>query len=241
MSLLTHNPSLSTANSFKGFSKLTSKTILYSAMISFCIGLFILLSHHIKKIHLGSGETNWIQSFDEHLLLWVNDFRTPFLNAMMIDISSLGGLALTVVLGFVAIVLFILSKDGAAAIHYLLTASGAYVISLYTKGFIERPRPTLIPKLINASGFSFPSGHAITISAVYITLALLISRHFKSHLQRKIIFMLALLIISIVCFSRIYLGVHYPSDTISGTLLGAAWALSLGLCFSKTHDRKRAF
>ncbi len=120
-----------------------------------------------------------IQQWDERILQWIETLRTPFLNIMMVDISALGGLALTVVLGTLAISLFLLVRDPAAAIHLLLAAIGGYCISLWTKGLIARARPEIIPQLIKASGFSYPSGHSITSAVVYVTMAILACRHFK--------------------------------------------------------------
>ena len=109
------------------------------------------------------------------------------------------------------------------------------MISIWTKGIIARPRPSIIPQLIHASGFSYPSGHAITSSAIYLTMAILACRHFKEIRARVILLMLAGIMIALISFSRIYLGVHYPSDTMSGALIGLAWALFMASLFAKTH------
>lgn len=219
---------------FKSFSPHTQSIMLKSALAAFTLSMFLELSFLIQGLNSASA----LQQIDNSILLWAEGLRSPFMNIMMIDITALGGLALTIVFGLISIIFFFMARDPAAAFHFIFTATGGYALSIYLKGVIERPRPDIIPKLIQAGGFSYPSGHAITISAVYLTLAILAARHFKKHTDRTIIFALAVLVIFAVCFSRVYLGVHYPSDILSGALLGATWALVLGAIFSKVHWKK---
>ena len=213
---------------WRDFSPHTIAIMLKASAGVFCLGLFIRLTFSITP--QGS-----VQTFDEGILKWVETLRTPFLSMMMLDVTALGGLALTIVLGLLSIALFLLAKDPAAAIHLAITSVGGFMISIWTKGIIARPRPSIIPQLIHASGFSYPSGHAITSSAIYLTMAILACRHFKEIRARVILLMLAGIMIALISFSRIYLGVHYPSDTMSGALIGLAWALFMASLFAKTH------
>ncbi len=215
-------------NRWKDFSPGTVALMLKASLALLCILIVLQLTVMVSHDAI-------IQEWDERILLWIETLRTPFLNAMMVDVSALGGLALTVILGTLAISLFILVRDPAAAIHLLLAAIGGYIISLTTKGMIARARPEIIPQLIKASGFSYPSGHSITSAVVYVTMAILACRHFKSFNSRIVIFSLAAIMVTIVSFSRLYLGVHYPSDTLSGAFIGIAWAFFLGALFAKTH------
>jgi len=213
---------------WKNFSPHTIAIMLKTSAGLLCLAGFIQLT-----LSLMSNDA--IQSLDENILLWIETLRTPFLNAMMVDVSSLGGLALTVVLGLLAVAIFLLTRDPAAAIHLVLTASGGFAISLWAKSLISRPRPSVIPQLIHASGFSYPSGHAITSAAVYLTMAILACRHFPSLRARVVLLTLAAMMITLVSFSRLYLGVHYPSDTMSGAFIGLAWALFMAAIFAKLH------
>jgi undecaprenyl-diphosphatase len=216
------------------FSKSQALILLKATLSLFLILCVLLITQAISS----PGE---IQAFDESILRWVETLRTPFLNMMMVDVTSLGGLALTVVLGLLISTLFVLAKDPSAAVHLILTAAGGFAISIWSKGLVARPRPSIIPQLIHASGFSYPSGHSITSAAIYLTMAILGCRHFKSHLDRVILLGLAAAMITLISFSRIYLGVHYPSDTFSGALIGMAWALFTASLFSKIHFSDRYF
>lgn len=213
---------------FKDFSPHAIRIMIKISFSALCLALFIQLTKSINHAH-------FLQIFDEVVLKWIEQLRTPFFNVMMLDITALGGLALTIVLGLLTVSLFILSKDYAAAIHLFITSSAGFFISTWSKNFVSRPRPNIIPQLIHASGFSYPSGHSITSSAIYLTMAILACRHYKEFSARIIILCLAGIMITLISFSRLYLGVHYPTDTISGTLLGSAWAFFMAALFSKTH------
>jgi undecaprenyl-diphosphatase len=217
---------------WRTFSPHTIAILLKSAMAIMCLALFIRLTFSITS----NGN---VQNFDESILRWVETLRTPFMNSMMLDITALGGLALTIVLGLLAVALFLLSRDALAAVHLIITSAGGFFISMWTKSLISRPRPSIIPQLIHASGFSYPSGHSITSAAIYLTMAILACRHFKSYPARIILLSLAGIMIALISFSRIYLGVHYPSDTMSGALLGLAWALITAALFAKSHFARR--
>lgn len=216
---------------WKDFTPFEIAIMLKTSAALLSIALFIRLTFSISS----NGN---IQTFDESILKWVESLRTPFWNSMMLDVTALGGLALTVVLGTLATVIFLLSDDIAAAVHLILTSTGGFFISSWTKNIISRPRPSVIPQLIHASGFSYPSGHAVTSAAIYLTMAILACRHYKGYKNRLILLALAALMITLISFSRIYLGVHYPSDTMSGALIGIAWALFMAALFSKTHFSK---
>jgi undecaprenyl-diphosphatase len=149
-------------------------------------------------------------------------------------------MAVVTAISITSIVLFILSRDPAAAIHLLIVSVGVFQIGSWSKGVIDRPRPDIIPRLIQVGGRSFPSGHAVTASAIYLTLAILACRHFPKHAARVVLFCLAGLLIASVAFSRVYVGVHYPSDVLSGAFLGAAWALFMGGLFSRKHFPRKA-
>jgi len=218
-------------NRWKNFSPHTITIMFKTSFSIICLILFAKLTFSL----LNTESSIAIQSFDESILKWVETLRTPFLNAMMVDITSLGGLALTVILGLLTVFIFLIAGDPAAAIHLIITATGGFYISLWTKSLILRPRPTIIPQLIHASGFSYPSGHATTSAAIYLTMAILTCRHFKSYNKRFFLLFLAAIMITLISFSRIYLGVHYPSDTMSGALIGLAWALFMAALFSKLH------
>ena len=115
--------------------------------------------------------------------------------------------------------------DSSALMAILLAAVlGETLLANGLKALFDRPRPDIVPHLVHATGNSFPSGHATSAAAVYLTLAALIASGVKSRAARAYVFSFAIVVALIVGASRVYLGVHYPSDVLAGLSLGAAWA-----------------
>jgi undecaprenyl-diphosphatase len=145
------------------------------------------------------------------------------------DVTALGGNLLTTfvtvaAMGFLAFQ----GKRRAAVFVGVAVGSGALLSALLKTGF-DRPRPDLVPHETIVYSSSFPSGHAMTSAVVYLTLAAVMGR-VQAQRRMQIYFLsLALLITVAVGISRIYLGVHWPSDILAGWAAGAAWAV---LCWS---------
>ena len=109
--------------------------------------------------------------------------------------------------------------------------SGA-LVSYLLKNHYERPRPDLVEHLDVIHTASFPSGHATVTTVAYLTLAALVVRFFPDWRVRLYVLAVAVFISFIVGASRVYLGVHWPSDVAAGWALGAAWASFIWLCLS---------
>ncbi|HEX8243663.1 MAG TPA: phosphatase PAP2 family protein, partial [Longimicrobium sp.] len=102
---------------------------------------------------------------------------------------------------------------------------GSGLINSVMKLFFNRPRPHLFPWRVPYAGLSsFPSGHSMTSMVCYATLAYLIARLVPSAFLRRFTFVVAALIIVLIGMSRMYLGVHYPTDVLAGFMMGLAWA-----------------
>ena len=123
------------------------------------------------------------------------------------------------------------------ALQLVAASVGAGILTGTIKNFIDRPRPAEVTELIQVSGFSYPSGHSLGAAALYLTVAILVCRHLQSTGHKIAILAMTAAIVLLVGTSRIYLGVHYPSDVASGISLGTAWALLLAGCFSFVRRR----
>ena len=106
----------------------------------------------------------------------------------------------------------------------LATISGAVLSSLLKLGF-DHPRPDLIPHLTHVYSASFPSGHAMVSAVAYLTLGSLLTRVVSGIWPKIFVMAVAVLLTGLIGLSRLYLGVHWPSDVLAGWAAGAAWAL----------------
>ncbi len=141
------------------------------------------------------------------------------------DITGLGGVAV--------LSLFITAAAGFLAIHHayrtmaVLVASttSGIVVSLLLKNAFSRPRPDLVPHLAEVYTSSFPSGHSMMSAVVYLTLAAIVAPVLKHFWIRVYVLTCAIFVVAMIGVSRIYMGVHYPSDVLAGWTAGLVWAI----------------
>jgi undecaprenyl-diphosphatase len=141
------------------------------------------------------------------------------------DITALGsGTVLTLVTFLVAGYLLI-ERGYASAVLLLVSVGGGTLLTHSLKGFFDRERPSVVPHLTDAFFKSYPSGHSMMSSVVYLTLAVLLSRALQRRRLKIYCVSAALFLSFLVGLSRVCLGVHYPTDVIAGWAGGTAWAL----------------
>ena len=107
----------------------------------------------------------------------------------------------------------------------IVSALGGLAASTFLKSLFERPRPSLVPHLDIVYTSSFPSGHSMLSATVYLTLGVLLGRFVQQRVLKAYFLIVALLLTSLVGASRVYLGVHYPTDVLAGWAVGLTWAL----------------
>lgn len=194
------------------------------------LGLIALGAYAFLSIadEVAEGE---IRAFDERLFL---SFRNPadpsqplgppWLQEAALEITALGGYALIILAVAVVAGLFIVTRRYGPAVYTVLTVSSGALLSHFSKQYYGRPRPDLVEHLDVTHTASFPSGHAVAITVAYLTLAALVIRFFEDLRVRIYVVFVAVIISLIVGLSRVYLGVHWPSDVAAGWALGVAWA-----------------
>jgi len=176
--------------------------------------------------HVASGNT---QAFDDAVLRWLGAHRTAPIDAFMLDITSLGTSSVVAMVVGVAALFLWLNQHKHSAILLLLSTFGGILLNNLLKLGFSRPRPDVIPWATTATFYSFPSGHAMSATVVYSTVAYLAARLQQTHKARLAITLVATLVVALICLSRLYLGVHYPSDVAAGVIIGLAWA---GFCMA---------
>lgn len=172
-----------------------------------------------------------IAAFDRGLLLAFRNpadpadpLGPPWLEEAVAEITTLGGYPVLVLLVGAVIGFLLVSRRFGPALFVLLAVVSGTMLSHLLKLVYDRPRPDLVDHLVATHTASFPSGHATMSAVVYLTLAAMIVRLVDSLAVRVYVVLAAVLIAALVGISRVYLGVHWPSDVAAGWALGAAWA-----------------
>ena len=157
-----------------------------------------------------------------------NPLGPTWLENVIRDLTALGGVTvLVLVIATVAGYLWI--RRAYHSIWFVLSASlGGLLLSILLKAIFHRPRPSLTPYLTHGAFSSFPSGHSMNSAVVYFTLGLLLAQLSDRTRLKAYFIAVATLLTVLVGMSRVYLGVHYPTDILAGWTAGATWA---GLCW----------
>jgi undecaprenyl-diphosphatase len=171
--------------------------------------------------HVRAGST---QLLDESVLRWMAAHRSSTLDAVMVEITALGTGTVVFMIVAVASLFLVLTQHKYSALLLLVSTFGGLVLNGVLKLGFNRPRPTIVVHAVQTVSSSFPSGHAMSSAIVYSTVAYLAARLHKRWWARVLVMAAALILIVLICFSRLYLGVHYPSDVFAGVLVGLAWA-----------------
>lgn len=153
------------------------------------------------------------------------------------DLTGLGGATVLTLVTLLVLGYLFLRRAHSAALLVLGATFGGFLLSTGLKQFIDRPRPAIIPHLAPAVSASFPSGHSMLSSVVYLTLGALLARTVARRRERIYLIGVSLLLTFLIGFSRVYLGVHYPTDVLGGWTAGTAWAL-LCWCVAYTLQQR---
>lgn len=192
-------------------------------VISLVALLFVWLGSEV-----GEGET---RRFDSRLLLALRqsgDLAQPigrrWLQASMLDLTALGRATVLTLVALVAIGSLLAQRKRAEALFIAVAVSGGALLSALLKIGYARPRPELVAHLVEVSSSSLPSGHAMNSAVTYLTLGVLLARAAPERCLKAYVLWVGVLLTLIVGLSRVYLGVHWPTDVLAGWAVGSAWA-----------------
>jgi len=156
-----------------------------------------------------------------------------WLPAALTDLTAFGSPTGLLLVCAVLIVYLLLASRLRTALFVFAASAGGMALGSLLKHVYARPRPTIVPHLVDVTSTSFPSGHATDSAMVYLTLAALLARTVPERAVRIYIIGVAILLTLLIGCSRVFLGVHYPSDVVAGWTLGAAWALACSLVYAR--------
>jgi undecaprenyl-diphosphatase len=175
------------------------------------------------------GETHGI---DKAILLALRapgDASDPighkWVETAMIELTSFGDNAVLIVVVAAVGLYLLLAGERLLAALAVGAAAGGGMLSTFLKAAFDRPRPDFVAHIVDAASASFPSGHAMLSATVYLTLGGMLAAAQSTKRLKAFCIGVAVFLTLVVGFTRVYLGVHYPTDVLAGWSLGAAWAL----------------
>jgi undecaprenyl-diphosphatase len=184
------------------------------------------------------------QAFDQKLLL---AFRTgpnhapvgpPPVQEAARDITSLGGTAVLTIVTIIAAGFLALDGKSHMALFLCGSVLGGLAAGTVLKDVFQRPRPDLVPYSVYVSGASFPSGHSMMSALTYLTLGALLARSQERRRLKAYFLLVAMSLTFAVGVTRVYLGVHWPTDVLAGWTAGAVWALLCWLTARRLQSRR---
>lgn len=187
--------------------------------------VFLILASEVTE-----GET---LAIDRRILLALRDpadLATPigpkWLKTAMIDVTALGGMTLLTVITTCAVGYLVAARRLATAAFLALSVISGVLVSTLLKLVYLRVRPDVVPHLVEVQTMSFPSGHAVNSAVAYLTIGTLLASTEQRRPVRIYLMTIAIALTLMIGLSRIYLGVHWPSDVLAGWCVGSVWAFA---------------
>ena len=164
----------------------------------------------------------------------------PWVEEAARDITALGSMLVVVILSGAAAGYFLMLGKREPALLLLISVAGGTALNDLLKYVFDRPRPDLVLHAAQVFTSSFPSGHAAVSAVVYLTLGALLARDAPSMAVKIYVMAVAILLVFLVGVSRVFLGVHYPTDVLAGWCIGSAWAQTCWIAADRLQDRHAA-
>jgi undecaprenyl-diphosphatase len=162
----------------------------------------------------------------------------PFwLTEMARDVSALGGATVIILMSLCVSGYLLLRGRWRRVVLLAVTIAGGHLISHALKGAYERERPTVVPHLAVVNSHSFPSGHSLSSSVIYLTMGALLAGAATRRREKAYVMTVAFGLTGIIGASRVFLGVHYPTDVLAGWSAGTAWAVVCWMIASRMRLR----
>lgn len=197
------------------------KITIYSCVLLF---VFVSIIYHFFTI------------IDTEILIAISKLRTDFLTELMIWISYIGSFSVYIWLIGIVCIWYILHRRYSIAVIVIFNILFSMFLNDFLKGIFQRPRPDI--RMMDVSGFSFPSGHTMNNTAIYGFLIFLVLNSSMNKYLKFILIIFMSFLTGMIGFSRMYLAVHYPTDIIGG-LCGGIFVVSISiLLFQKYCNEK---
>lgn len=214
------------------------RQLIAGLLVSLALFGFVSIADEVVE-----GETH---AFDETIMLALRDAADPadplgpaWLELTARDLTALGGIPVLTLVTLLTVVYLLMVHRRGAALLVTISVGGGVLLNTVLKQSFDRPRPDLVPHGVEVLTASFPSGHAMMTAIAYLTLAALLMRVLPERRLKAFVLGAAALIVGIVGLSRVYLGVHWPTDVLAGWTIGFAWATAWWLVAAILQRRGR--
>jgi undecaprenyl-diphosphatase len=202
---------------------------LLAVMVIFFIGSFSWIAYLV--------ELEKLMVFDHHIITYVQGFETGYLTAVMTFFSFIGDTIPVIVITLLsAFFLYRVLHHRREVVLLICTMIGSTLLNVLLKYIFQRTRPD-INQIVFEEGFSFPSGHSMAAFSLYGILTFLLWRHLKTRVGRGTLLTVNGLMIFLIGYSRIYLGVHYPSDVIAAYAASGFWLFTVIWVYQWIQER----
>jgi len=178
------------------------------------------------------------QAFDSAILLALRRLHTPVLDRVMTSVTVLGEPVILLGVGLGLGIWLLMRGLREQAITLAIAAAGAGGLNYLLKELFRRSRPALWERIVDVKHYSFPSGHAMVSLVVYGAIGYLLAIHFRR--WRLLIIASTILLVTAIGLSRLYLGVHWPTDVIAGYAAGIVWLMACILSLEIWQEHRRA-
>lgn len=203
------------------------KEIAPLVMLFLAAGLIIIFAKITEELLEGD-----LRDFDRAILLALRQPDDPakpigplWLQVAARDVTSLGSPAILTLLTAATLGFLALQRQWRAALFVLASISGGSAIIFALKDIVQRPRPDFAAAAVQTQTYSFPSGHAFLSAVTFLTLGVLLVRVQRQAGIKIYVLTVAIALTILTGLSRVYLGVHWPTDVLAGWCAGAAWAI----------------
>ena len=200
------------------------KNIYYLILLLF-VASFTLLTFNFNS--------SLMQSIDSKIIAFVQSFENKRLTTFIVKFTDISDTLQTTVLTIVAVIILFIKKFYKQALFFGFTLLTGGILLNLVKKIVHRPRPA-INRLAEETSFSFPSGHTMAATMFYSCLAIVLIMILKNKLKYFLI-LLPVVMVPTIALTRIYLGVHYPTDTLAGFLFGTILVMFFYSLFFKTR------
>lgn len=204
---------------------------------SLMVGAVCWLGFLAIAVMVETGQTSALDKFG--LLFWRGGAELAPRGPQMLleavrDITALGGVLLRNLFGLAAIAALLFLRLRREAVLFAATVMLGWIVNSGVKLLVGRARPEIVPHLTEAGGASFPSGHSFNSAVVYVAMAIAFATLSARESVRMTVLGGALVGSLVIAWSRVWLGVHFPSDVLAGWLGGVGWAFVASVLFYKS-------